>query len=84
MDINPLFLGVVPLVMGLVSLSKNYIDAYWSPITSLVLGVAGAFVVYFGQPLPEVSAAETLISGVMMGLMASGAYSSVKTMAKTQ
>ena len=77
--INPAFLALVPMVVALVSLMKNYIDSYWAPLMSLVFGLGGALIASGSLGL---SWSEVFISGLMVGLMASGAYSGVKALTK--
>lgn len=66
-------LGLVPVVMGLTSLVKTYLDSRWSPIVSLVLGIAGAFI------FPSATIGLTVLQGILIGLTASGLYSGVKS-----
>lgn len=71
--ITPQMLSLVPVVMALVSLSKMYLSARWAPLVSILLGVAGAFI------MPAVSVPLTVLGGVIIGLTASGLYSQGKT-----
>ncbi len=68
-QLSPVALAMVPLVMACVSLLKMYTGSYWSPLISVALGVAGAFL------LPGLSATAAIVSGLMIGLTAAGLYS---------
>lgn len=81
MDVSTPFLTVsqlalVPLVMAIVSLLKNAnmsgTNNWLSPITSVVLGVGGAFLV----PAPTWQV--TILAGLTIGCIAAGVYSGVK------
>ena len=72
-SLTPISLALIPVVLGLVSVVKMYLDARWSPLVSIVVGIAAAFV------FPAVTVPLTILQGVLMGLMASGLYSGVKT-----
>jgi len=72
MEISPAVLALVPVVIGLTALAKTYIEGRWAPLVALVLGFAGAFLVS-SEP-----AAATAISGIVVGLTASGLYSGAK------
>ncbi len=71
-QLSAVSLALVPVVLGLTSLVKNFLDSKWSPIVSLVLGVGAAFIV------PEVSIQLTVLQGILVGLTASGLYSGIK------
>lgn len=82
MDVSTPFLSVtqlalVPLVMAVVALLKNAGLAgsgnRWSPLTSLVLGVGGAFL------LPGPTWQVTVLAGLTVGCIAAGVYSGVKS-----
>lgn len=64
--------GLVPVVLALTSLIKIYVDSRWSPLISLVLGIASAFI------FPSTTIALTILQGLLIGLSASGLYSGVK------
>ena len=72
LDISPAILGLVPIVMALTSLIKNYIGSRWAPLVALGLSLVGAFL------FPAATLAVTVISGVVVGLTAAGLYSGVK------
>lgn len=69
-------LALVPVVIALTSLVKLYINSYWSPLTSLAFGVAGAYLVGGVTFLDSWA-----LGGIVVGLMASGLYSGVSRMA---
>lgn len=71
-QLSPLSLALVPIVMGLVSISKGYMDARYSPLLALVLGIAGSFLI------PEATWQMTTLAGLVIGLMAAGVYSGAK------
>lgn len=65
---------VVALILGIVEMSKRLgLPSKWSPVLSLVLGVAYSFT------LGEGAAAELIVEGIVLGLTASGLYSGTKT-----
>lgn len=72
--VTPAMLGLIPIVMGLVQLAKMHVDSKWAPLLSLIFGIVGAFL------LPDMNFGSTLLGGVTIGLMSSGAYSSGKKM----
>lgn len=65
-------LALVPIVLGLVSVAKMYLDSKWAPLLSLVFGIAGAFL------FPSLTLGETIVGGIVVGLSASGLYSGAK------
>lgn len=65
-------IALIPIVLGLVSIVKMYIDSKWAPLVSLVLGVATAFFV------PAATIGLTVLQGILVGLAASGLYSGAK------
>lgn len=68
-------MGLVPVVVGLTSIVKIYVDSKWAPLVSLAFSVALAWVV------PDTAVAgSVLLGGVMIGLAACGLYSGVKTL----
>ena len=75
MEISAVAMGVVPVIMGLVSLSKSYLDARFSPLVALALSLAASFVL-----VPTGDLTGTVIQGVVMALMAAGLYSGGKTL----
>jgi len=71
-SISPISLALIPVVLGLVSLAKIYLDSKWAPLLSLALGIGAAFLV------PSSTIALTVLQGILIGLSASGLYSGVK------
>jgi len=71
-ELSPVVYFLVPVVIGLTELTKPFLDSKYSPLASLVFGLAGA--VLFPAPTLGV----TIISGIVIGLTASGLYSGVK------
>lgn len=72
LEISPTILGLVPLVMGLTAVAKTYVDNRYAPLISLALGIGGAFL------FPALTVGLTIVSGIVVGLTASGLYSGVK------
>lgn len=71
-------LAVVPVVIGLVeAIKRTGVPSNWSPLVALVFGVIGAFV------FPAATLGLTMLSGVTIGLMASGLYSGGKALVST-
>ncbi len=79
MDITTAFLSAQQLllaavVMGVVSVAKaSGMPSQWAPLSSLALGVAIVFL------LPSATIQMTILAGLTVGLVASGAYSAGKT-----
>lgn len=73
--LSPVSLALIPVVIGLVSVVKMYLSSKWAPLASLLLGVGSAFFV------PAATVGLTVLQGVLIGLAASGLYSSIKTTA---
>lgn len=75
--LSVLQLGIVPLVIGLVSVFKGAgitgVEHRFAPVISLALGVAGAFL------LPSETWQHTVLAGLTIGCIAAGVYSGVKT-----
>lgn len=72
--LSPSIVVLVPIVIGLVSLFKQYTGSYWAPAVSLALGIGSSFL------LPQSSLTLTILAGVIVGLTAVGLYSSTSTM----
>lgn len=75
LQLSPAIVALVPVVMGITTVLKNFIDSRYSPIVALALGVAGSFL------FPGATLAATIVSGIVVGLTASGVYSGVKSVA---
>jgi uncharacterized membrane protein HdeD (DUF308 family) len=69
---SPVFLGAVPVVIGLVQLMKNFVDARWASLVAVFLGI-GVAVLVSNEPWKP-----TVMGGLVIGLMASGLYSGVR------
>lgn len=79
MDITTPFLILVPVVVGVTQVVKmSGLPTQWIPLTSLVLGVLGAFLIggwaFSGA---------VVLQGIIAGLSASGLWSGVKTTTTT-
>jgi hypothetical protein len=74
-SLSAVSVAMIPVVLGLVSVVKMYVDSKWAPLASLALGVAAAFFV------PAATIGLTVLQGVLVGLAASGLYSGVKASA---
>ena len=71
MDISLIDLSLVPIVVGLVQVAKKAgLASKYAPVISVVLGIAGVWVLQNNIEW---------ISGVIIGLSASGLYSGGKT-----
>jgi uncharacterized membrane protein HdeD (DUF308 family) len=78
-NITPAMLGLIAIVVGITQIFKPFIsDSRFYPVISLVLGVAASFLV------PQANVAMTILAGLVMGLSASGAYSTGKTLTASQ
>lgn len=66
--------AIIPVIMVLVSLSKNYVDSKWSPLVALVLSVGASFLL---ASTGDVTG--NITQGILMTLAAAGLYSSGKT-----
>lgn len=73
--ISPVSLALIPVVLGLVSVVKTFLDSKFAPLASILIGVGVAFFV------PAASVGLTVLQGILIGLAASGLYSGVKTTA---
>lgn len=72
-EISPMIAVLIPIVVGLTSVAKNYISIRWIPLTSIILGILGSFL------LPAATVQITILSGIIVGLSACGLYSGTKT-----
>ena len=61
-----------PVILGLVSLCKLYVDSKYAPLLSLVFGLLIAI------PFSNLPLGWAILLGVLCGLSASGLYSGVK------
>ena len=75
--ITPTHLAMVPIVIGVVSMFKNFtwFNSAYSPVAALVLGV-GAAALIGGAPIV------VIVAGVVIGLSASGLYSGTAAVIK--
>ena len=71
-EFSPRILIAVPLVVALVQLLKEYVGARLTPLLSLVMGVAVAFLV------TDVPWNDTILQGLAAGVMAVGTFSGVR------
>ncbi len=73
--ITPYSLALVPVIVGLVQAIKmaNYFADRYFPLISIGLGIGLSFI------FPSISIGFTILVGIVIGLMASGLYSGVKT-----
>ena len=75
MDITTPFLVLIPVVVGVAQVVKiSGLPTQWIPLTSLVLGVIGAFLIG-----GWVFSGTVVIQGIIAGLSAAGLWSGVKT-----
>ena len=83
MNFNVGDIGLIAVIVGLVEVVKGVVPSAYadlvkrlSPVISIALGIAAGFVyVSPGQP------AMAVLSGLVMGLSASGLYAGTKTLA---
>lgn len=68
-------LALVPVVMAVVQVAKIYISSFWSPLIALAVGVGLSYAVGGVTMLDS-----ALLGGLVVGLMACGAYSGVARM----
>lgn len=73
-QVSPAIITLVPVVIGLTAVAKLYINSRWAPLIALALGVGGAFL------FPAATVAVTILSGIVVGLSASGLYSGSKAL----
>lgn len=71
-------IAMIPVVLGLVELMKRLgLPSKWAPLTSMALGlVSGFFYMAPGEP------AKAILTGIVVGLGASGLWSGSKTTAR--
>lgn len=68
--------ALIPVIIGLCQIIKSFLnDARWIPLSAIVLGIIGSFV------SPASSIGLTILQGILIGLAASGLFSTVKTTA---
>lgn len=72
-EISPSFVALVPVVLGLTQIFKQYADSKWSPLFAVATGVVLAFAV------GGVLTTSVIIQGLLIGLTASGIYSGHKS-----
>jgi hypothetical protein len=71
--VNASFLALIPVVVGLVHVVRKVgLSTKYAPVVSLAFGVVCAYLV-------GGSATTVIISGIVVGLSASGLYSGTKT-----
>lgn len=71
-DISPTLLAASPIILGVVSMVKGLgVPSKWAPLISIALGI-GAAALLGGTPFVIV------MSGIVVGLTASGLYSGAK------
>lgn len=69
-------IALIPIIVGLVELLKGIgLPKKWCPVASVILGIAGGIVYLCPNDLKM-----GIISGLVIGLSASGLYSSGKHM----
>lgn len=72
-NFGPEFLVLVPLVLGVVEIIKRLgMKAKWAPVASIVLSVGGLLLVGIGWQ-------GAILSGIFVGLSASGLWSGAKS-----
>lgn len=71
-NISGAAIGLIPLVVALTSLFKLYAPARFAPLAAVGFGIAGSILVVTG------GVAAIVITGLVIGLTASGLYSGAK------
>ena len=71
MDINTLIYGfpAVLIIIGLTQVAKQYIENRWMPILAILFGVILTSLVNYRAWTPE-----ALVTGIVLGLVASGCW----------
>lgn len=77
LQLTPTQLALIPVLMAVVSLIKIYVNSFWSPLISFVLGIGGS--VYFA---PQDTLSSSILAGIVIGLTASGLYSGIARMVR--
>lgn len=78
-QITPQMVALIAIVVGLTQIVKPFVsDQRFYPLISLALGIAASFLV------PQITIAMTILAGLVMGLSASGAYSTGKTLTRSE
>jgi len=75
LQLSPAIVVLVPIVIGLTALIKMYIGTRFAPLVSLMFGIFASFM------FPASTFGLTVLSGIVIGLSASGLYSGVKSVA---
>ena len=76
MEITGTFVILVPIIMALVQVIRGLgLDVRFAPVAAIALGIVGAVGL-------DVFSFSTVLSGIVVGLTASGIYSGVKTTVK--
>lgn len=77
---------LIPLVLGLVQLSKPLASRSWYPLLALVYGIVAAVLVAWSDEVAALSLDRpgyVVLVGLLAGLGSSGAYSQIKTFAES-
>ena len=71
MDINIIFYGfpLVLIIMGLVQIAKKFVDARYTPVVAIVVGMILASLATYNYWTPE-----SLFKGIVAGLVSSGLW----------
>lgn len=75
-EISTATLGLVPIIVGLVELYKLYLPKKYAQLVALFLGVLG------GLFFTNLDIPMAVLSGIVIGLTASGLYSQSKNIFK--
>lgn len=73
--ISPQVALLVPIVIGVVALLKQYIGTYFAPLLALAVGIGGSFLV------PQATWQATLLVGFVVATTAAGTFTGGRTLA---
>lgn len=74
MDIAPIYIILVPIVIGMVQVFRKLgLSSRFAPLFAVISGIVGALTV-----APSIDGA-VVLQGIMVGLSAAGLFSGVKT-----
>lgn len=77
---------LIPLVLGLVQLSKPLAGRSWYPLLALIYGIGAACIVAWSDEVAGLTfdrPGYVILVGLLAGLGSSGAYSQIKTFAES-
>ena len=72
-EFSPAILVIVPIVIGLVQVLKEYVGPRFTPLLAIVLSVGGAFLA------TDLSWQMTIVQGFGVAVLAVGTYSGLRS-----